>query len=104
MKWISVRDRLPKGERVLVVDEESWIFCGFYEEGIWENTAGDEAGVEVTHWMPLPEPPVPVLHTEFGSCGSVKFLDSKSCTVTEDGLKIHWEIPVSEPPEKNENL
>lgn len=62
-KWIPVSERLPKKEGVnyLVIvknkNKEGGIFLfdvGYFEEGIfyknntWEN---------VTHWMPLPEPP-----------------------------------------------
>ena len=59
-KWISVKDRLPNGGHNV-------LFCTFYGnvfEGI--KTARGWLGFrwnaiyrdgEVTHWMPLPEPP-----------------------------------------------
>lgn len=61
-EWVSVRDRLPEiGVEVLVYD------CGFMgvwslnktDQGVfWEDGHGDQYSVdEVTHWMPLPEPP-----------------------------------------------
>ena len=58
MEWISVKDRLPeKWEDVLI--------CNCYSEVdtdmIWENPSGSFEfyfeGGNVTHWMPLPEPP-----------------------------------------------
>jgi len=57
-EWISVKNRLPKStERVLICDAQGWIFTGSYEDGQWQQTVGDECGIEVTHWMPLPRPP-----------------------------------------------
>ncbi len=71
MEWISVNDRLPEiGELVLVaykVDFGSGImgtlvntamiqkfgFCG----GGYDNFLDETCTTEVTHWMPLPEPP-----------------------------------------------
>ena len=56
-KWISVEERLPKcGERVLITDgaavfeaylsiSHKWVRSGL----LWQEN--------VTHWMPLPEPP-----------------------------------------------
>ena len=58
-KWIPVTERLPeKGEEVLVVDRFGFIEMGFVKETIyghkyWLGCEGDD----VTHWMPLPEPP-----------------------------------------------
>ena len=59
-KWIPVGERLPDvGENVLVCDaREDYVY-------IWENFGdglwfGDEIIWEtedITHWMPLPEPP-----------------------------------------------
>lgn len=82
MNWISVEERLPEGGRVVVaraVSEDGEIeFTTFRHpeaaarwsaEDWWPycphiKMAGDEfltkrfvAGLRVTHWMPLPEPP-----------------------------------------------
>ena len=61
-KWISVKDRLPKtGERVLATDgfmvgegfrNDKNEFCRYYASS-WKDVLGDD----VTHWMPLPDPP-----------------------------------------------
>ncbi len=59
--WISVKDRLPQvGEKVLTLSKFGHIFdralqefsgsCRFYPDGL-------KPGRDVTHWMPLPEPP-----------------------------------------------
>ena len=60
--WISVRDRLPeKGEEVLVFDtRENWTgFAWLRPDETWTALGFDfplDLG-EVTHWMPLPQPP-----------------------------------------------
>lgn len=76
-EWISVKDRLPDPyEKVFVrldhwagVDtylafydtERGWCDCGgYFDDGTnndGEPLAYETAGVNVTHWMPLPEPP-----------------------------------------------
>lgn len=61
MEWISVKDRLPEtGKNVLVVVK------GEVHEGVlgmvfWTvPNAESYCNKDVTHWMPLPEPPVDV--------------------------------------------
>lgn len=82
-EWISVKDRLPEEETdVLILVKETdntfgtghpdvcyWQFVGWMIDGRWEtvychgNRAIAEENArggsvhEVTHWMPLPEPP-----------------------------------------------
>ena len=78
-KWISVRDRFPEEDgRYLVHIPEEWAYkvrilsfaknlkkTGMYEfkhlkrRGWWgvDNEYGAYERKEVTHWMPLPEPP-----------------------------------------------
>ena len=61
-EWISVRDRLPeKGEEVLVFDtRENWNgFAWLRPDETWAALGFDfplDLG-EVTHWMPIPQPP-----------------------------------------------
>lgn len=56
MKWISVKDRLPENSRVLVF---SPCFIGSDETMIIRLLDSDFVAKcsDVTHWMPLPEPP-----------------------------------------------
>ena len=54
-EWVSVKDRQP------CVQECRYLIClndGFIATAIWDNgwNLWADAG-EVTHWMPLPEPP-----------------------------------------------
>lgn len=59
-QWISVEDRLPKGN-VIVIDAYGEINVAFYGEsieGFWLSCDGtSEIIADVTHWMPLPETP-----------------------------------------------
>ena len=58
-RWIPVSERLPEGDAVLVYRERGksnididWTFIEGGRE-YWYNSGLDN----VTHWMPLPEPP-----------------------------------------------
>ena len=71
--WISVKDRLP--EKVMANDNlfdlaQEFIVCSNQgvHSGIWQNGEWSETilynsdywpwyDLEVTHWMPLPDPP-----------------------------------------------
>lgn len=60
--WISVEDELPQesGGFYLSVDSDGEIwFRQFTKLYGWRSTIGNMliSGIEVTHWMPLPEPP-----------------------------------------------
>lgn len=53
-KWISVKERLPKEkEHVLIWIKGLCIIIDWIVNGKW--VVSDEI---VTHWMPLPEPPI----------------------------------------------
>ena len=55
-EWISVKERLPSDEKtVLCVTKNNRPFVCRYKHA-WERWAVS-LNVEVTHWMPLPEPP-----------------------------------------------
>ena len=65
MEWISVKDRLPENKTgnpheltddVLVYIKEGVVgICEYYpKDNKWFF---DDIEFEVTHWMPLPEPP-----------------------------------------------
>lgn len=62
-EWISVKERLPeKCEDVLCLSNKygGHIFCGYrgFTSGAWmEKENGSLHTGDVTHWMPLPEPP-----------------------------------------------
>jgi hypothetical protein len=67
MEWISVKDRLPGDEEVLVIDHVNDIYVAFRhppilsDEYFWmikcECEDSSSRPGRVTHWMPLPEAP-----------------------------------------------
>ena len=63
MQWVSVEDRLPEPfVSVLVYMPEErplpTVHEGFLaREGMWYANHFDREPMEITHWMPLPEPP-----------------------------------------------
>lgn len=72
-QWVSVKDRLPDdGDTVLVIGRKVGEMrfdiprISEYSGGEWWADSGDYlicySGVEITHWMPMPEPPKEVDH------------------------------------------
>ena len=72
MEWISVEDRLPEDDELVLVfwlNEDGHYFdMDYIEEKMWGdwfnraehlNIAGGNCSEDApyTHWMPLPEPP-----------------------------------------------
>ena len=76
MEWISVEDRLPPLDRIVWLfrpkygpfigcrtdDGDGWLWANSYgsqywHEGKWEGDAEIDDDYDVTHWMPLPDPP-----------------------------------------------
>lgn len=59
MKWISVKDKLPeKQTRVLLFDNGGFgILTGRIGSAGWYLEGGLDEFANITHWMPLPEPP-----------------------------------------------
>ena len=60
IRWIPVEERLPEvGEFVLVAEKKGGITESFVDFEDYETRDGIEwfGADEVTHWMPLPEPP-----------------------------------------------
>lgn len=54
MNWVSVKDELPKSQRVIAFtpnDDESMRYR-FIPANMFKQVAS-----EATHWMPLPPPP-----------------------------------------------
>jgi hypothetical protein len=59
-EWISVKDMLPVSGKINLVSNGKGVTTGsyedFYQEFILYNTV-DRKIEDVTHWMPLPNPP-----------------------------------------------
>lgn len=62
-KWISVKDRLPEPGRYVACIAKRNPFSRFMpmvariEKNGWANPITEQYISEVTHWLPLPEPP-----------------------------------------------
>ena len=59
-EWISVKDGLPKNgkEGVLIALRWGEVDIGWCEDGRWRSEFVNEyEDGEVTHWMPIPQPP-----------------------------------------------
>ena len=59
-EWISVKDGLPKNgkEGVLIALRWGEVDIGWCEDGRWDSEFVNEyEDGEVTHWMPIPQPP-----------------------------------------------
>lgn len=65
-KWISVKDRLPEPFVTVLVHmpQETplpTVHAGYIsKDGVWVGGMFKREADEVTHWMPLPEPPATV--------------------------------------------
>ena len=59
--WISVEERLPEDyEDVVIImrnGASSWYRVAYREYGGWSFGGGRRVPDEVTHWMPIPQPP-----------------------------------------------
>jgi len=57
MEWISVKDRLPEkvefGQVKYLVYDDYWKI----HIALWDNRFKCTEPEEITHWMPLPDPP-----------------------------------------------
>ena len=59
-EWVSVKDGLPKNgkEGVLIALRWGEVDIGWCEDGRWDSEFVNEyEDGEVTHWMPIPQPP-----------------------------------------------
>lgn len=61
-KWISVKDRLPEKSYVdvLVLRRNGMVKIGYYRKyDRYGNEVNNFNISDITHWMPLPNPPQP---------------------------------------------
>lgn len=59
MEWISVKETLPKHNQYIKFKSDNfWNAEGIFQDGkyVYSSIKGACFG-EVTHWIPLPEPP-----------------------------------------------
>ena len=56
-EWISVKDRLPKADEIVIIcTEKGFVYAGDLIGDTW-FLDNDSWTANVTHWMPLPTPP-----------------------------------------------
>ena len=64
-RWIPVSERLPEVDATVLVVIETprgqhvSFLSRHKQDGFWTHPDGDVDDINVTHWMPLPEPPEP---------------------------------------------
>ena len=56
-EWISVDDRLPKDDEIVIIcTDKNFIYAGELVGDTW-FLDNDSWTATITHWMPLPQPP-----------------------------------------------
>jgi len=58
MEWISVKDKLPKDEEIVIIGhikQKETIMARYYS--YCQGFFSDDKNMKPTHWMPRPEPP-----------------------------------------------
>ena len=56
-EWISVKDRLPKEDEIVIIcTDKNFIYAGELIGDTW-FLDNDSWTATVTHWIPLPQPP-----------------------------------------------
>lgn len=63
MRWIPVEERLPKPqENPVIACDYTGVCLAWYSPTMgWQYRTG-LSGVDITHWMPLPQPPKEASH------------------------------------------
>ena len=57
-EWISVKDRLPEKTGKVLVNVHGITTTAVLKNGLWHSSWNFEVITgDVTHWMPLPQPP-----------------------------------------------
>ena len=72
--WISVEDELPKdGAHVVTINKVGLKEVRHFYHDKWFSSFGNEYG-DVTHWMPIPQPPVVSKSENIGKKGSEQII------------------------------
>ena len=56
-RWKSVEDELPKNKELVFITDGEYTDTGFYEYTFDEWQPCEKWLGDITHWMPLPQPP-----------------------------------------------
>ncbi len=57
MRWIPVSERLPEEENEYLIFDGAEIWHGSFAAGQFSELATSDPLFDVTHWMPIPQPP-----------------------------------------------
>lgn len=56
MNWIDINKLTPEFDQLVLVASDDDVFCAYWRHA--ENFGGYfESNLNISHWMPLPEPP-----------------------------------------------
>ena len=58
VEWVSVEDRLPEDGTYLCSGHSGTQFICLMRNGRWLRQSAAKGVVGITHWLPLPQPPV----------------------------------------------
>lgn len=57
-RWIAVEAGMPDSDTdVIVCTEDQHVESGFHDGRVWRWVSAQQIEIDVTHWMPFPEPP-----------------------------------------------
>lgn len=56
-KWVGVEEALPEDCTEVLVWARSYVNIGWIDGGVWRGDFVNDYEGDVTHWMPVPEPP-----------------------------------------------
>ena len=97
--WKNIKEDIPKvAKDVILYSKVFGVGTGFYAPHIFENGQhhpkewlyrgqGSAFRVDdITHWMPLPEPPVPICNV----CNEPIDDEEEFCECDACGLPFHW--------------
>lgn len=56
--WLSVEEKMPDSDTdVIVAAEDGHVEAGFHDGRVWRWLNACQIDIDVTHWMPFPNPP-----------------------------------------------
>lgn len=94
MEWISVKDELPKEHKWVILASVQYQVTTFriFMDGIFVNPDLDYFEIKfITHWMPLPKPPVEQ-EEEWGGIVRCMASDGRNVNMAEELNRLEKEL------------